>query len=71
MLLVLFFAIYVATAFGIAAQGIHGLSATSFVIAVTGSLAIATIFSLAARMQRTQLREFVAALFGAAAGRAA
>ena len=63
IILVLFFGLYTLGAFGVAAQGVNGLSATSFGIAVAGALALAAIFALGARSQRHQLRVFVEELF--------
>jgi hypothetical protein len=63
LMLVVFFALYAVAAFGIAAQGVHGLSIISLLIAVAGSLVLAGLFSFAARSQRAQLRDFVARVF--------
>jgi hypothetical protein len=63
LLLLLFFPLYSLAAFGVASQGVHGLSFTSLAIAVAGSLVLAGIFALAARSQRDQLRSFLHGLF--------
>ena len=62
-LIAVFFVLYVVAAYGLAEQGPHGLSATSFVVAFAGFVVIAGIFLIAARSQRAQLREFVSRVF--------
>jgi len=63
LLLMLFFPLYVLAAFGIAAQGVHGISLTSLGAAIVGALVLASIFALAARTQRGQLRQFLEKMF--------
>ena len=69
LLLMLFFPLYVLAAFGIAAQGVHGISLTSLGAAIVGALVLAAIFALAARTQRDQLRQFLDKMFVEERGR--
>lgn len=63
ILIVAFFVLYTIAAYGIAAQGVHGLTLTSLAIAIAGSLVLAAIFVAAARSQRSSLQSFVESVF--------
>ena len=59
----LFFALYAIGAFGVASQGVHGLTLTSLLIAIAGSLVLAGLFAYGARSQQRQLRVFLETVF--------